>query len=1175
MGKRVIESHDNNNHHHHHQQHVTPVTTGQRNIRKRKCNSNLTNSKNLRMNTAASHTNNSYWHENDDEDSSSNDGPPVGLATTPRNTSSKQANNSSILLNNSLNVSLMQNDNNSTVTESPKPVYTLRPSVVNGTVLYDLAQKPWRLGRPIGKGNFGEIFLASDNISIPVTNENAKFVVKIEPHSNGPLFVEIHCLMNTAKKNCTIKNEENTTSEKHEETAAACNNLPKGEPSGIPDYIASGSHYFGNARYRFLVLPRFDRDLHSLIKKCRVHQKSVLTLAIHIINVLENLHDKGYCHNDVKAQNLMISKCKYLQQKQKTTTTTTSLSNYSNEGSEVNAASGKQQQQQRLKSSKYDDHYEEKQQTTDSGNSSEQEANDDDEDFVVKRKVYNSKDIDRDYEEDDDDDEEEDESSAEDNDDEDEDFDDGATTNSMNSNSRDTYETPVNKNKRVNTKKTSSRNIVQYSGSNPVRSCRREKPNSIYDEMVKSHYLRPTKRISYSEFFNEDGVSVKSHGHGGNSNSSSDMHSNSSDDESEEFVPLPIRRSIKSTAKKTYTTNLASRRLTRRQEKLLGLNNKRVAEMHCSAATDAANDDDSNKHKVKTEKHQATSQQEPEWIEIDEERIFLIDYGLASKFIDNGVHRPFVMDQRRAHDGTLEFTSRDAHMGAHSRRSDMECLGYNLLFWSQGYLPWKEAATNQQQEKVHRAKEFLMTDVRELLRQIYGKQVPNYLGEYLHLVGQLAYHERPDYERYRRLFEREYQQLGYSLSEMHLQMHEIQRTCVRVKEEIENKNDFFETNKNNGACNMVLNIMQNLSVGGTPFHERTLSNRVSPKNLRSKSDKKDTKKKKFSWAEILSQDPDQIARERAEKEFDREEELSEVQQPLVRRYQGKPTAHIIAVLAILGRSVKEYEEETNKLEKEYKEKQHKQENKMEVDECDNVKAFKEAEEEMEEDNHNDDDDQRDEEDCQEQQAVEEDDAETDATETSEHFTRRKTTASSTTQKQRTITKRNTKTSSSKTTASRRLILKTPQVTTTPSNTDTNGNTLSATPVCARTRGKRAATTVKKYKSPSLTANKTKAKTTKKRGSAIKSMGRKTSSSTTSGTSAASAAGEIDQHQQDMSNTTNNNNNNNKRERRTRRCLMKTDLATSESLQEDDSNSNFSPDVWKINTEAMYTRNCRK
>ncbi|TMW43312.1 hypothetical protein DOY81_011609, partial [Sarcophaga bullata] len=598
----------------------------------------------------------------------------------------------------------------------------------------------------IGKGNFGEIFLASDNISIPVTNENAKFVVKIEPHSNGPLFVEIHCLMNTAKKNHATKSENTTEAGYDDDLAtAACNNIPKKAPSGIPDYIASGSHYFGNARYRFLVLPRFDRDLHSLIKKCRVHQKSVLTLAIQIINVLENLHDKGYCHNDVKAQNLMISKCKYLTQRNKIVSLKIEPSSYPNS---IVVAGGKQCVKP---STKYDDHYE-KQQTTDSGNSSEQEANDeDDKDFVVKRKMYD-KDIDLDYEEE--------ESPAEE-DEEDEDFDDGATSNSTNSNSMDAYHTPLNRNKRQSEKRKTSRTVVQYSGSNPVRSCRREKPNSIYDEMVKSHYLRPTKRISYLEFFNEDGVSVKSHSNE-NSNSASDMHSNSSDDDSEEFVPRYIRRSIKSSTKKSYCTNMNSRRLTRRQEKLLGINNKPNHKISGGV-------EDDNKKKLKSERFENTlhhTQSEPEeWVEINEERIFLIDYGLASKFIDNGVHRPFVMDQRRAHDGTLEFTSRDAHMGAHSRRSDMECLGYNLLFWSQGYLPWKEAATNQQQEKVHHAKEFLMTDVREHLRQIYGKQVPKYLGEYLHLVGQLAYHERPDYSRYRRLFEREYQQLGYSLSD--------------------------------------------------------------------------------------------------------------------------------------------------------------------------------------------------------------------------------------------------------------------------------------------------------------------------------------------------------------------------------------------------------------------------
>lgn len=51
----------------------------------------------------------------------------------------------------------------------------------------------------IGKGSFGEIFLASDDTSRSVTTETAKYVAKIEPHSNGPLFVEIHCLLSTAK----------------------------------------------------------------------------------------------------------------------------------------------------------------------------------------------------------------------------------------------------------------------------------------------------------------------------------------------------------------------------------------------------------------------------------------------------------------------------------------------------------------------------------------------------------------------------------------------------------------------------------------------------------------------------------------------------------------------------------------------------------------------------------------------------------------------------------------------------------------------------------------------------------------------------------------------------------------------------------------------------------------
>ncbi|XP_054090596.1 uncharacterized protein LOC128919721 isoform X2 [Zeugodacus cucurbitae] len=1011
-----------------------------RTIRKRKRNSSgvAIDSEMITTTPKATKGSHNYWHENDDEDSSSNDATHV----TPvmRNPSTKHANNSSILL--SANTSL---------NESPKPVYTLLPTIVNGTIMYDLMQKPWRLGKPIGKGNFGEIFLASDNTSIPVTNENAKFVVKIEPHSNGPLFVEIHCLINTAKDEDKHIKTETDKNIRQDITAS----LPQHLPTGIPKYIASGSHYFADARYRFLVLQRFDRDLHSLIKNCRVHQKCVLTLAIQIVDVLEKLHDKGYCHNDVKAQNLMLSKCKYYKKQTATAPVT-------------GAGKSKSSRSSNIKSSNYDEHYEEKQQTTDSGNSSEQEANDEeeeDEDFVVKRNRF----VDE-YD--------------------DEDFDDGATTNSNNSNSVDIYETPINRKRRP-------KNNVEFCGSNPVRSCRRQKRNSIYEEMVKSHYLRPTKRVSYSEFFNEDTTSIK--------DEPFESKYVTTDDDSEEFLPKSVRRSA-TIKKSSHASNscLPTTRLTRRQEKLFNSLNAK-------------------KHLQKTSSNNSPSTAVAEsLVAVEEERIFLIDFGLASKFRDNGVHRPFVMDQRRAHDGTLEFTSRDAHMGAHSRRSDLECLGYNLMFWSQGYLPWKDAAIQHQQEKVHRAKEYLMTDVREMLKQIYGKQVPKYLGEFLHEVSQLAYHDRPDYGRYRRLFEREFQQLGYSLAELRLDSKEIMRTCVRVKEEIENKNDIFEMNKING--NATWSIKNNFSVG-TPFHERTLSNRVSPKNLRSKSDKKSLKKKKFSWAEILSQDPDQIARERAEKEFDREEELSEVQQPIVRRYEGKPTYAILEIQNRLRLSGRLADDDRDSH-------QVGAANQTDEDEANDEQEEEEMEAEETEDMEADDGD------------YDEDDIETDATESTDHApnsghnTRAHNTRS--TKKSNCIQLEETDSRIQSTTKQRTV----------------NNSAKSAFKTTAATSKTSHGTT---------TTNKTATKTSSKRSSASAARSNR--------------KGYNNEGTRNVCHSTVNSSSVTGRpERRTRRCLIKTETGMNDIIDQQESNSNFSPDVcslfnvWKkINNENIFYR----
>lgn len=70
--------------------------------------------------------------------------------------------------------------------------------VVAGEVLTDLAGKQWKVGKVIGHGGFGDIYLASDNVHGPVKSD-APYVVKIENHLNGPLFVEVNCFILIAK----------------------------------------------------------------------------------------------------------------------------------------------------------------------------------------------------------------------------------------------------------------------------------------------------------------------------------------------------------------------------------------------------------------------------------------------------------------------------------------------------------------------------------------------------------------------------------------------------------------------------------------------------------------------------------------------------------------------------------------------------------------------------------------------------------------------------------------------------------------------------------------------------------------------------------------------------------------------------------------------------------------
>lgn len=140
-----------------------------------------------------------------------------------------------------------------------------------------------------------------------------------------------------------------------------------------------------------------------------------------------------------------------------------------------------------------------------------------------------------------------------------------------------------------------------------------------------------------------------------------------------------------------------------------------------------------------------------------EKNIYLIDFGLSVPYKDP-LDRHINFDVNRGLVGTARYASINAHMGYElSRRDDLESIGYMLIYFMNGKLPWQSAKGGTKQEKYK-----LIADMKlNLSIETLCRDLPKEFVIYMATVKKLGFQETPNYKYLRAIFKTLFIEKGF------------------------------------------------------------------------------------------------------------------------------------------------------------------------------------------------------------------------------------------------------------------------------------------------------------------------------------------------------------------------------------------------------------------------------
>ncbi|CAA3010857.1 casein kinase I-like [Olea europaea subsp. europaea] len=130
-------------------------------------------------------------------------------------------------------------------------------------------------------------------------------------------------------------------------------------------------------------------------------------------------------------------------------------------------------------------------------------------------------------------------------------------------------------------------------------------------------------------------------------------------------------------------------------------------------------------------------------------QVYVIDFGLAKKYRDSSTHQHIPYRENKNLTGTARYASMNTHLGIEqSRRDDLESLGYVLIYFLRGSLPWQGLKAGNKKQKYEKISEKKVSTSIEALCRGY----PTEFASYFHYCRSLRFDDKPDYAYLKRIF---------------------------------------------------------------------------------------------------------------------------------------------------------------------------------------------------------------------------------------------------------------------------------------------------------------------------------------------------------------------------------------------------------------------------------------